>query len=217
MRQRLSLALVSAGILIATLGLAALLTGCSAHRGRCDGVRLPMGGCATVNVAAGVVGSSGLGYEQGYPTAGVEVAGNGPLAWRATVRAAQSAKVETGDGYGWSGAALLGWQGDQLRLLAGPVYTAQKTSTWAKDASYLRAELDWLPRGQEVRLWYDWRAESVDGLPGGQVERAVGAGWRSTAAWSPLLEVERVWFRSWGDPMVGERYLAGVAWRFGGR
>lgn len=171
----------------------------------------------TLDVGAGLVASNGLGYEEGYPMVSFEAAGNGALAWRATVRAAQSAKVETGDGYGWLGAALLGWQTSQLRLLAGPVYTAQKTSAWSKDASYLRAELDWLPRGQEVRVWYDWRAESVDGLPGGQVERVAGAAWRGTARFAPLVEAERVWFLSWGEPMVGERYVAGVVYRFGGR
>lgn len=217
MRARLLVSLAAFGVLVATVGLAALISGCSAHRHRCDGVRFPMGGCGTVNVQAGVVGSTGLGYEQGYPTAAVEVAGGERFAWRVTARAAQSEKIETGDGTGWLAAALFGWQGEELRLLAGPVYTEQRTSAWSKDATCLRAEVDWLPRGQEIRLWLDERAESTDGLPGGQVSRAVGAGWRSTSTWSPVLELEHVWFTSWGEPMEGSRYLAGVAYRFGGR
>lgn len=209
MRPRLQVTLAAFGVLVATVGFAALLIGCSAH-GRASAP-------VALDVGAAVVGSSGLGYEQGYPLVSVEASGTGALAWRASARVARSAKVETGDGVGYSGAALLGWQGNRVRLLAGPVYSAQKTSAWSKSSTYLRGELDWLPRGQELRLWYDWRSESVDGLPGGQVERVAGAAWRGTARFSPFAEAERVWFRSWGEPMVGERYLAGVVYRFGGR
>lgn len=211
--QRLAIALVSTGVLVATLGLAALLTGCTAH-----GAPVGVGGWGTVTATAAVVQSEGLGYERAYPSAGVEVAGGEHFTWRVEAAAAQSKKLETDDGWGARAAALAGVRRGDFALLAGPAWTHQQTSAWSKSATFVRAELDWLPRGHELRLWHDWRTEAVADLPGGQVERVAGFGWRSPGRFAFDMGAERVWFLSWGEPYPpGTRYHLGLAYRIGGR
>lgn len=204
MRARLHLALASVGVLIATVGLAALL----------------LSGCASSSVCVGaaMVSTSGLGYEPSYPEASLEASGGERFAWRAAAHVARSEKRATGDGFGYGGAALAGARFGDVVLLAGPAWSRQETSTWSKSERFLRAELDWQPRGQELRLWHDWRGESVAGLPGGQVRRVLGVGYRTPGRLALDLAAERVWFLSWGEPAPpGTRWSVGALWRLGGR
>lgn len=212
--SRFQVALASFAVLVATLGLAGLLAGCASH-GRAP---VGVGGWGEVTATAAAVSSSGLGYESTYPQAGVELAGGSRAAWRVAATAAQSQKLETGDGYGLRGELVAGPRFGDLALVAGPVWTHQETSAWSKSATFARLELDWTPRGHELRLWHDWRTESVEDLPGGQVERAAGLAWRSPGRLAFDAGAERVWFLSWGEPFPpGSRYHLGVAYRFGGR
>lgn len=208
LRQRLAIALVSTGVLVATLGLAALLAGCTAH-----GAPVGVGGWGTVTATAAVVQSEGLGYERAYPSAGVEVAGGEHFTWRVEAAAAQSKKLETDDGWGARAAALAGVRRGDFALLAGPAWTYQETSAWSKSATYAQAELGFSRSPHEFRLYGDWRLEDVTGLPGGQVQSVLGAFWRGGRRWGAEIGYERVHFLSWGSPMRGYRWTLGAFFR----
>lgn len=179
---------------------------------------LALAGCAsahsTLALGPSIVSSRDLGYVQNYGGVRAEATTTRDrMILRTNLGAFDSAKVETGDGWGLRAGVVAGYQVTRhLSLLAGAEYRRQTTSTWTKEGIAPRIEAELAGKYLLARIGGEWLDEPDDRQRNAFVEV------RSLQRVAPLfVRYERVEYRTLFAEGTGERYELGLLFTVGSK
>lgn len=169
-----------------------------------------------VGVGPSIVGSNSLGYESPYfgATGQAELKVK-PWAWRLDASVLDANKTQTGDGIGYSLAALMGLEGKRGAFLVGTEWAHQSTRDYDK-SSYVWLVEGWWKFYPRVRVGI---ASEFPFSNEKQISRVVGIRFQEDFKHVRILaKADQVDFLDfWGKMQRGHRAQLSVLWTWKGK